>query len=145
MSINLKKAILAGLIGTAVMTMVGVWVAPMMGIPPMNPAEMLAQPMGGSIVLGWIGHLMVGVVLAIIYAAVAPRLVGPPWARGALYGIAPWLMAQLVVIPMMGMPVFSGAFAMALGSLIGHLIYGAVVGAVYGVGAERRAQRPVVA
>ena len=141
MNIDFKKAILAGLIGTAVMTMVGVWVAPMMGIPPMNPAEMLAQSMGGRILLGWIGHLMIGVVVAIIYAAVAPRLPGPTWARGALYGIAPWLMAQLVVIPMMGMPVFSGSFAMAAGSLLGHLIYGAVVGAVYGQGASRPAQQ----
>jgi hypothetical protein len=33
---------------------------------------------------------------------------------------------------MMGMPVFSGSAAMAMGSLIGHLVYGAVVGAIYG-------------
>jgi uncharacterized membrane protein YagU involved in acid resistance len=140
MNINWGKAILAGVIGTAVMTMVGLWVAPMMGIPPMNPAEMLATPMGGSIVLGWIGHLMIGSVLAIIYAVVAPRLRGPSWARGALYGVAPWLLAQLVVIPMMGMPVFSGSIAMAIGSLIGHLIYGAVVGGVYGTGAAQAAR-----
>lgn len=144
MRINWGKAILAGLIGTAVMTMVGLWVAPMMGIPRMNPAEMLAQPMGGSIVLGWVGHFMVGVVLAIIYALVAPRLPGPFWARGALYGIAPWLVAQLVVIPMMGMPVFSGSIVMAMGSLIGHLVYGAVVGAVYGSGVTSPAPRHAV-
>ena len=33
---------------------------------------------------------------------------------------------------MMGMPVFSGSFAMAGGSLIGHLIYGAALGGMYG-------------
>lgn len=135
MKISLGRAILAGLIGTAVMTMVGLWVAPMMGIPPMNPAEMLAQPMG-SIALGWAGHLMIGIVLAIIYALVAPRLPGPSWARGAVYGVAPWLLAQVVVIPMMGMPMFSGSIVMAMGSLIGHLVYGAIVGAVYGVGVQ---------
>jgi hypothetical protein len=48
MRIDFKKAIVAGPIGTALMTMVGEWVAPMMGIQRMNPAEMLAQPMGGS-------------------------------------------------------------------------------------------------
>ena len=52
--------------------------------------------------------------------------------RGALYGVAPFLVAQIVVMPMMGMPVFSGSVAMAMGSLIGHLVYGAVVGGVYG-------------
>jgi hypothetical protein len=38
----------------------------------------------------------------------------------------------VVVMPMMGMGLFSGSMVMAGGSLIGHLLYGAVVGAVYG-------------
>lgn len=41
-------------------------------------------------------------------------------------------MAQIMVMPMMGMLLFSGSAVMAMGSLIGHLIYGAVVGGVYG-------------
>lgn len=145
MKINWGKAILAGVIGTAVMTMVGVWVAPMMGIPPMNPAEMLAKPMDGSIVLGWVGHLMIGVVLAMIYALVAPRLRGPSSVRGALFAVAPWLVAQLAVMPMMGMPVFSGSMAMALGSLIGHLVYGVIVGSVYGTGSAQTTRQGVLA
>lgn len=38
----------------------------------------------------------------------------------------------MVMMPMMGMPFFSGFGALAMGSLIGHLIYGAIVGGVYG-------------
>lgn len=132
MNISIGKAVLAGVIGTIVMTAVGLWVAPMMGIPPMNPAEMLAGAMGGMLALGWIAHFMIGSVLAVIYAVVAPALPGPPALRGALYGIAPFLVAQIAVMPMMGMPVFSGSMTMAMGSLIGHLVYGAVVGQVYG-------------
>lgn len=132
MKIRIGPAIVAGIIGTIVMTAVGLWVAPLMGLPAMNPARMLAGAMGGSIVLGWIGHFMIGTVLALIYAGVAPALPGKPVVRGALYGIAPFLLAQLAVIPMMGMPVFSGSAVMALGSLVGHLVYGGVVGAVYG-------------
>jgi uncharacterized membrane protein YagU involved in acid resistance len=71
-----------------------------MGMPPMNPAQMLAGAMGGSLVLGWIGHFVIGITLAIGYALVAPWLVGPPVVRGALYGIAPFLLAQIVVMPM---------------------------------------------
>lgn len=145
MHINWSKAVLAGLVGTAVMTAIGVWVAPIMGIPRMNPAEMLAQPMGGSLALGWLGHFMVGTILAIIYAAVASRLPGPAWARGALYGVAPFFVAQIVVMPMMGMPLFSGSVVLATGSLLGHLVYGAVVGAVYGTGDAQLAQRRAVA
>lgn len=132
MNIQIGRAILAGITGTAVMTAVGLWVAPLMGMPPMNPAEMLAGAMGGSLLLGWIGHFMIGTILAIGYALVAPWLAGPPALRGALYGIAPFLLAQIVVMPMMGMPVFSGSAVMATGSLIGHLVYGGVVGGVYG-------------
>ncbi len=145
MRINWSRAALAGLLGTAVMTAVGVWVAPMMGMPPMKPATMLAGAMGGSTVLGWAGHLMIGTVLALIYATVAQWLPGAPWLRGALYGLAPWLMAQLVVIPMMGMPVFSGSAVTAVGSLIGHLVYGAVVGATYGTGALQAPRRHAAA
>lgn len=129
---NWSRAALAGVVGTLVMTAVGVWLAPMMGIPRMNAAEMLAGAMGGSVLLGWVAHLMIGVVLAIGYAVAAPALPGPAAARGALYGVAPWLLAQIAVMPMMGAPVFSGSAALAVGSLIGHLVYGAVVGAVYG-------------
>jgi uncharacterized membrane protein YagU involved in acid resistance len=131
-NIRIERAIVAGVIGTAVMTAVGLWVVPVMGIPAMNPAQMLAGAMGGIVVLGWLAHFMIGMVLAVLYALVAPMLPGPPAVRGALYGVAPFLLAQIVVIPMMGMPLFSGSAVMAAGSLIGHLVYGAVVGVAYG-------------
>ena len=142
--LNPGRAILAGVVGTAVMTLVGLYGAPMMGIQPMNPAEMLAGAMGGNLLLGWGAHFMIGVVLAGAYALTAGVLPGPAPVRGALFGLAPYLMAQLVVVPMMGMPVFSGSVSMAMGSLIGHLVYGAVVGGVYG-GASVRRQAAVVA
>ena len=130
---NWTRAVVAGVVGTLVMTAVGVWFAPMMGIPRMNPAEMLAGQMGGNIGLGWAAHLMVGVILAVGYAIVSPSLVGPPAVRAAIYGIAPWLLAQVAVMPMMGAPVFSGSVVLAMGSFLGHLIYGVVVGTVYGL------------
>jgi hypothetical protein len=36
------------------------------------------------------------------------------------------------MMPMMGMPVFSGSAVMATGSLVGHLVYGVVLGAMVG-------------
>ncbi|HUP50892.1 MAG TPA: DUF6789 family protein [Longimicrobiales bacterium] len=130
---NMMRVIGAGVAGTLAMTVVGLYVAPMMGMPPMNPADMLAGAMRGLTILGWAGHLMIGVVLALIYANVVLRLLpGPPAVRGALFSLAPWLMAQIVVMPMMGMGLFSGSMIMAGGSLVGHLVYGAVMGAVVG-------------
>ena len=82
--------------------------------------------------MGWIAHFMIGVILAELYAVVAGSLPGPVVVRGALYGLAPWLLLQVAVMPMMGMGFFSGAMSLAMGSLLGHIIYGGVEGAVYG-------------
>ena len=90
MTRNWGRAAIAGVAGTMVMTAVGLWVAPFMGIPRMNPAEMLAAQMGGNALLGWVGHVMIGVILAVIYVIVAPSLRGAPpcaahfsgWRRG---------------------------------------------------------------
>lgn len=132
MNLRFGRAVIAGLIGTALMTMVGLFAAPLMGLPPMNPAEMLAGAMGGSLMLGWAGHLMIGVILALGYALVGSALPGPGVARGAIYSLAPFLMAQVLVMPMMGMPLFSGSAALAMGSLVGHVVYGATLGGIYG-------------
>lgn len=131
MEFNFKKAVLAGIAGTIAMTIAATFVAPMMGLPKMDVPGMLASVMGGVLPLGWAAHFMIGMILAVGYAALKNRIPGPEIAKGMIYGLAPWLMAQVVVMPMMGMGFFSGAFAPAFGSLIGHLIYGGVIAAVY--------------
>jgi uncharacterized membrane protein YagU involved in acid resistance len=130
--IHRKRVVVGGLAGTAAMTVL-MLMAPAMGLPPMNIGKMLGSVMGGVVVLGWSAHFMIGVVLAIVYAALfASRLPGPPVVRGAAYSLLPWLMAQLVVMPMMGAGLFSGSAVVAGASLMGHLVYGAVLGLVYG-------------
>lgn len=130
--IDLGRVVVAGVVGTAVMTATGLYAAPLVGLPAMNPAVMLAGAMGGVMALGWAAHFMIGITLAAGYAVAGRFLSGPAAVRGALYSLAPWLAAQLVVMPLMGMPVFSGSAGMAIGSLVGHLVYGAIVGAIYG-------------
>lgn len=131
-------AVVAGLVGTAVMTIL-MLAAPMMGMPPMPIGEMLGGFLGIGTVAGWVMHFIIGAMLAIVYAALfASRLPGPPAARGVLYGVLPFLAAQVAVMPMMGGAVFSGGdLKMIAGSLMGHLVYGALVGATYGVAAAR--------
>ena len=135
MKINFARAAVAGVVGTVVMTGVGLYAAPMMGIPAMNPARMLAGAMAGNIALGWGAHFMIGIALAAGYSLVGRELPGPSVLRGALYGIAPFLVLEVVVMPMMGMPLFSGSLPVAMGSLLGHLIYGGIVGGIYGAAA----------
>ncbi|MEP7028213.1 MAG: DUF6789 family protein [Candidatus Eisenbacteria bacterium] len=129
---NFLKALGAGIAGTLAMTAV-MWMAPRMGMPPMDIGHMLGSVMGGNDALGWTAHFMIGILLAVVYAAAfAGRLPGAPVLRGVAYSLGPWLMAQLVVMPMMGMGLFSGSMMMAAGSLVGHVVYGAVLGGVYG-------------
>jgi uncharacterized membrane protein YagU involved in acid resistance len=141
--LNWTRAVVGGLVATAVMTVL-MFMALAMGLPPMNIGAMLGSVMGGSLVLGWMAHFGIGTVLAIIYAALfAIRLPGRAFLRGALYGLLPWLAAQLVVMPTMGAGFFGGSFGAAFGSLMGHLVYGAVLGSVYGATETRTAARPV--
>ncbi len=129
---NVRRILLAGAVGTAAMTML-MLVAPLMGMPKMAIGEMLGSFLGIGTAAGWGLHLVIGLILATIYAAVfASRLPGSPVVRGAIYGVGVFLMAQVVVTPMMGGGLFSGGnVLMIAGSLMGHLVYGGLVGGLY--------------
>jgi len=133
---SLSKAVIAGIIGTAAMTMMMV-IAPMMGMPEMNIGRMLAGFMGIPVLFGWVAHFMVGAILAIVYAyAFVKILPGSAWLKGLIFGLIPWFVAQVLVNPMMGAGIFAlntpSPLAMVGGSLMGHMVYGIVLGAVHG-------------
>lgn len=137
MSKNVGRAILAGLAATAAMTFLLI-IGPSMGMPKMLIGNMLANFMGISVALGWTAHFMIGTVLGLIYVyAFADRLPGASALRGAIYGLFPWLLAQIMVNPVMGAGFFASntpaPVMVVMGSLLGHLVYGAVLGAVYGL------------
>lgn len=77
-----------------------------------------------------------------LYAyALYTRLPGPGVVRGTTWGVALWLLAQVVVMPMMGGGLFSsamGGMMAAVASLIGHLLYGSLLGGIASA-PERRA------
>lgn len=132
----ISRALTASIAGTLAMTAI-MFMAPVMGLPPMNIAAMLSAFMHVPIGVGWAAHFMIGTMLGLSYALFfAARLPGGGWLRGAVFSLIPWLMSQVIVNPMMGAGVFAantGAPAlMVLGSLLGHLVFGAALGAVYG-------------
>lgn len=137
--VNIGRWLAAGAMGTAAITMLMLG-APLMGMPRMPIGEMLGSFLHIGSAAGWAMHVVIGLVLALIYAAwFAARLPGGPAGSGALYGLGVFLVAQLVVMPMMGGGVFSGGnLPMIMGSLIGHLVYGALVGAVYGAASRQK-------
>ena len=86
---------------------------------------------------GMVLHFVNGtLIFPAIYAyALTGILPGPPAIKGAIWGIVLWILAQVVVMPMMGGGLFSSAMegtVAVMGSLIGHLLYGSLLGAIAG-------------
>lgn len=147
---NIVGAIIAGLAGTIVMTMIMV-MAPKMGMPKMDIVGMLGSMFSadGNPAVGWIIHLMMGAIFAIIYAGLWATGIGSASIiSGVVFGIVHWLGAGLMMgaIPMMhtgikagtvqapGVFMLSNGGMMAfMGGLMGHAIYGLVVAIVYGL------------
>ena len=105
--LNLGRGIAAGAVGTAAITMIMLG-APLLGMPRMPIGDMLGSFLHIGSVAGWAMHVVIGLALALVYAGwLAARLPGGPALRGAIYGIGVFLVAQVVVTPMMGGSVFS--------------------------------------
>lgn len=125
----MKKSILAGIIGTAIMTMI-MFVAPMIGMPKMSPPEMLSGMMGLPIIVGWMMHFMVGITFALAYTFLfAPRVkIDNIYAKGAAFGFIVFIFAQ-IMMAMMGamfpMPQPEGSMLLIMmGSIMGHIVFG---------------------
>lgn len=150
MDFNGVAAIVAGLAGTAVMTML-MTMAPQMGMPTMDMPALLGSMFGapGNKTLGLVMHFMMGVVFALIYAALFTTVTGTSIILlGAVFGVAHWLVVGLMtgMMPMLHAGIKSGqvqapgiymtglggmmGFA---GGLLGHVVFGLVVGLVYGL------------
>lgn len=136
---SLQSVIVAGIIATAAMTLF-TYMAPLMGFE-MNIPNMLANTMGVPVIVGWLAHFMIGVILAINFVAVFLNATGKSSdiKNGAVFGLIPWIIAQIIVMPMMSIMnggsyidgFFSGSIMMSMASLVGHLIFGGVLGGLY--------------
>ncbi|AFH49663.1 Hypothetical protein IALB_1957 [Ignavibacterium album JCM 16511] len=136
---SINSALVAGLASTAAMTLF-TFMAPLMGIS-MDIPKMLASTMGAPIIVGWIAHFMIGIILAISFAVMyVPNFsTSNKIKTGAIFSLFPWLIAQILVMPMMSIMnggtyfkgFFSGSIILAAASLMGHLVFGVVLGFIY--------------
>ena len=135
-----------GLVATAVMTAM-MYVAPMMGMPKMDIAQMLGSmflPQGSTaFAVGMMMHFMMGVILTVPYALVweLTDLDVTSWS-GLFLGLAHWMVA-LVMMPVImtmhkevragRMPSMlkSGGMMAAAGLVMGHLVFGLIIGLLY--------------
>ena len=132
MKSKIAQTIIAGLVATAVMTGF-MFMAPMMGLPKMNPAEMLSGMMGMPLVVGYLMHFMIGIIFAAVYVYLFNSKVHiqNKLVKGLLYGFVVFVFAQVMMFiigKIMPMPMSNdNIMLMMLGSLIGHLVFGIVV------------------
>ena len=107
-----------------------------LGIPPMNPANLVTNILGLSEdhVLGAVVHFGLGLIgFPIGYMIVAYRhFPGPYLLRGTLWGILLWLGAMAVIVPLAGMPFFFGFGMSMVAALVAHIVYGIILAAIVG-------------
>jgi hypothetical protein len=88
-------------------------------------------------------YLAGGLLWAIVYTLVEPRLPGAPWQRGVIFAMLPALVSLVVVLPLLGGGLFGVAFGAgplpAIGNILLHAVYGAILGVVYGPFGDRDA------
>lgn len=129
---TLKTILISGFIATTSMTIL-MLSAPMMSMPKMLIGNMLANFFGIAVLWGWIAHFVIGTLIATNYVVLfSKRFQIPVIFRGMLFSFIPYLVSQLVVMPIIGAGLFfsntNEPMMMSIGSLIGHLAYGAVLG-----------------
>ena len=140
---NIFAVVVSGIVGTLAISMV-MALGPTMGMPKMDIVGMLSTMFGKPIrTLGWIMHLMMGVIFALIYAFLWSIGIGSAsWFVGLLFGIGRWLVVGVMfaLIPMMHAGIKSGevdkpglwmtnqgGMMAFVGGLMGHTVFGIVV------------------
>lgn len=98
-TLNWKKAIIAGVLGTILFDIVGlIFTGQWWDIP-----GLLGQKTGLGFIYGIFGHYGNGVMLAILYTAIAPHLWGPYWARPFIFVTAETIaLVWLFMLPLLG-------------------------------------------
>jgi uncharacterized membrane protein YagU involved in acid resistance len=146
---NVGRVIVGGFAGTLAISFLMYIGAPMMGLPKMDIAGMLGTILGGWS-MGMVMHFINGtIIFPLIYAYfLFGKLPGSPYLKGIIWGVALWVLAQLVVMPMMGAGILGLKMAgmmSAVGSLVGHVVYGALLGRIGGHAHSETVHRTVTA
>jgi hypothetical protein len=131
---DVAKAMVGGLLGTLLQTIMVYGVAPMIAGQSMDVAAILER----SCAPGMLTHLLSGsVIFPLGYVWLSSQIVsGPPVLQGMLWAGLLWCIAEVIMAPMLGAEVFStalGGLPAALRALLGYLVYGATLGSIVGM------------
>ena len=121
-TINWKKAILAGIIGTILFDIQGLFITGTWWDIP----EILGAKTGLGLAYGVIGHYSNGILLAILFAGIAPSLWGPKWLRAITFVVGETIaLVWLFMMPLLGAGIAGIDMdpMMPLITLIRHIAY----------------------
>lgn len=137
--VHVRDAIIAGSTGRMAMILL-IYAGPFIGLPRIDAVSLLgslaAQSKESAVTLGGAIHFSMGVVFAIVYAALWSVGIGRPTATwGAIFGVVHGILvvALLVVTLRMSprMPRHFNSMAVMVSILLNHIVYGMVVAVVY--------------
>jgi uncharacterized membrane protein YagU involved in acid resistance len=127
----LPRAMIGGLIATIVFTLMMKFLAPMMIGHSMDIATVLGKFTGLGTSAGMVMHFLLSTIgFPVGFLIVGPYLPGPMWLRGVTFMAGVWLLAGLIIMPILGVGLFFGGPREAMAALIGHVVFGAILGAI---------------
>lgn len=126
MKLNWQRGVIAGVAGTLAFDLVGLMAMGQFADVP----QLLAAKLGAPVAAGFLTHYANGILLAILFAAVAPSLWGPRWVRSlTFFTVQTVFGVWLFMLPLAG----AGALGLKMGammpmmSLIRHWVFAVVV------------------
>lgn len=127
-----QKTLLAGLAGTALMTIYTL-ITPLIGLPKISPPEFLSQSIQSSVLIGWMVYAIIGIFFAVFYTKICflKYRIKNNYLKGIAFGITTFIMTQILV-GFMSMifttpAIESSKIITALESLMGHILFGLTV------------------
>jgi hypothetical protein len=97
--INWQKAIIAGVLGTLAFDIIGFAFTDQWW----DIAGIIGEKTGLGLAYGVLGHYSNGILLALLYAGIAPSLWGPSWARALTFVTAETIaLVWLFMFPLLG-------------------------------------------
>lgn len=121
-TINWKNAILAGSIGTLLFDLAGLLIlGEWWDIP-----GLLGTKTGLGLAYGVVGHYGNGILLAVLFAGIAPSLWGPKWVRPIIFVLGETVaLVWLFMLPLLGAGVagLDASPMMPVITIVRHLTY----------------------
>ena len=133
---RLAIGMIAGLVATAVLSVLMVAKGMLGLMPEFNVIAMLGAMLNTTLTMGWIIHFSIGMLAwgagFAFFFNVLPG--GSILGKGISFGILAWILMMVVVMPLADVGLFGIDIGMMVPAitLMLHAIYGAVFGLVFG-------------